>query len=48
MSLQPILPIKVSITIDTMLNVDGDFDDHGEGRYLALMEMDFQIQVGHG
>ena len=31
---QPIFPIKVSITIGTMLNFDGDFDEHGDGRYL--------------
>ena len=27
---QPILPVKVSITIDTVLNVSGDFEGHGK------------------
>ena len=31
MGSRPILPIKVSITIGTMLNVDSDFDGHGDG-----------------
>ena len=26
-----ILPIKVCVTIDTMLNFDDDFDRHGDG-----------------
>ena len=29
MGVQPILPVKVSITINTMLNFDSDFDGHG-------------------
>ena len=28
---QPILPIEVSITIDTMLNFDCNFDEYGDG-----------------
>ena len=28
MGVQPTLPIKVSVTIDTMLNFDGDFGRH--------------------
>ena len=31
MDVQPILPVKVCITIGTMLNFDGDFDGHGDG-----------------
>ena len=31
MCAQPVLPIKVSVTIDTMLNFYGDFDEHGDG-----------------
>ena len=31
MGLQPILPIKVSITIDTMLHFDSDFDGQSHG-----------------
>ena len=31
MRLEPILPVEDSITIDTMLNFDGDFDSHGNG-----------------
>ena len=31
MGVQPILPIKVSVIFDTMLNFDGDFDGHGDG-----------------
>ena len=27
---QSILPVKVSITIDTMLNFDDEFDGHGD------------------
>ena len=30
-SMQSILPIKVSFTIDTMLYFDGDFVKHGDG-----------------
>ena len=30
MGVQPILPVKVSITINTMLNFDGDFDRDGD------------------
>ena len=30
MSVQPILPIKVSVTTETMLNFEGDFDGHGD------------------
>ena len=30
MGLQPILPIKVSVTIDTMLNFDDDIDELGD------------------
>ena len=30
MGVQPILPIKVSATIDTMLNFDVDFDGHND------------------
>ena len=30
MGVQPILPIKVSAIIDTTLNFDGDFDEHGD------------------
>ena len=26
-----IFPDKVSVTIDTMLNLDGDFNGHGDG-----------------
>ena len=29
--MQLILPVKVSVTIGTMLNLDGDFDRHGDG-----------------
>ena len=28
---QLILPVKVSVTIGTMLNFDSDFDGHGDG-----------------
>ena len=31
MGSQPILLVKVSVIIDTMLNFDSDFDGHGEG-----------------
>ena len=31
MGVEPILPIKMSVTIDTMLNFDGDFDRHSDG-----------------
>ena len=31
MGMQPALPVKVFITSGTMLNVDGDFDGHGDG-----------------
>ena len=31
MGVQPILSIKASVTIDTMLYFDGDFDGHGDG-----------------
>ena len=31
MSVKPIFPVKVSITIDIMLNFDGDFDGQGAG-----------------
>ena len=31
MDVQPLLPVKVSVTIDTMLNFDHDFDGHGDG-----------------
>ena len=31
MGVRPILPVKVSITIDIMLNFDDDFDGHGDG-----------------
>ena len=31
MAVQPILLVKVSITIDTMLNFDGDDDGHDDG-----------------
>ena len=30
MDVQPILPIKVSMTINIMLNFNGDFDGHGD------------------
>ena len=30
MEVQPILAVKVTATIDTMLNFYGDFDRHGE------------------
>ena len=30
MGVKPILPIKVSATIDTMLNFDVDVDGHGD------------------
>ena len=33
MGVQPILPVKVSVSIDTMLNVDSDFDRHGDGDF---------------
>ena len=31
MGVQSILPVKVSFTIETVLNFDADFDGHGEG-----------------
>ena len=31
MGSRSILPIKVSVTTDTMLNFDDDFDGHGDG-----------------
>ena len=31
MGVQPIFPTKVSITIDTMLNIDSDIDGYGDG-----------------
>ena len=31
MGSEPILSFKWSVTIDTMLNFDGDFDGHGHG-----------------
>ena len=31
MGVQPIFPIKVSVTIGTMLNFDSDFNGHGDG-----------------
>ena len=34
MGVQIILPVKVSVTIDTMLNFDVAFDGHG--RYMTL------------
>ena len=30
LGVQPIFSIKVSVTINTMLNIDGDFDGHGD------------------
>ena len=30
MEVEPILPIKVTATIDTMLNFDCNFDRHGD------------------
>ena len=30
MGVQPILPIKGSITIETMSNFNGDFEGHGD------------------
>ena len=30
MGVQPILSFQVALTIDTMLNFDGDFDGHGD------------------
>ena len=33
MGVQPILPIKVSITINLMLKFDGDFDGHSDGDF---------------
>ena len=34
---QSILPIKVSITIDTMLNFDGDFHGHNDVKYKQIL-----------
>ena len=31
MGVQPILPVKVSVTIDIMLNFDDEFDRYGNG-----------------
>ena len=31
MGVQSILPDEVSVTIEIMLNFDGDFDRHGDG-----------------
>ena len=31
MGVQPIFSFQVALTIDTMLNFDGDFDGHGDG-----------------
>ena len=31
MGVQPILPIKVSVTFGTMLTFEGDFDGQGDG-----------------
>ena len=30
MGVQPILPVKVSVTTDPMLNYDGDFDGYDD------------------
>ena len=37
MGVQPVLPVKVSVIIDTMLNFDGDFDEHGDGKQTMIL-----------
>ena len=39
MGVQPTLPIKVSVTIGTMLNFDGDFDGHGDSDITAMTQI---------
>ena len=41
MEVQPILPVKVTATIDTMLNFDGDFDRHGEVMLCSHLTSEF-------
>ena len=40
---QPIFPTKVSITIDTMLNIDGDIDGHGDGDIRCKQTLNSQV-----
>ena len=47
MGVQPILPIKVSVTIGTMLNFDGDFDGHGDGDITCKQTLSVLIRTHH-
>ena len=43
-SVQHILPIKVSATIDSMLKFDGDFDGHGDGDVTRITGLNLQSE----
>ena len=45
MGVQPILPIKVSITIDTMLHFDGDYDGQSDGDVDVKCKQTFRVCV---
>ena len=44
-----ILPVEVSVAIDTMLNLDSDFDGHGDVTYeqtdILVSHMDCDLQI---
>ena len=44
MGRQPILPIKVSVTIDKMLNFGGDFDGHSNGDFTCKQTLTNMFQ----
>ena len=47
MGVQPIFPIKVSVTIGTMLNFDSDFDGHGDGDITCKQTLSVLIRTHH-
>ena len=45
MGVQPILPVKMSVTFDTILTFDGDFDVHGYGDVTCKRTLNFDSLV---
>ena len=44
---QPIFPIKASVTIGTMLNFDSDFNGHGGGDITCKQTLSVLIRTHH-
>ena len=45
MGVQPILPVREPVIIDTMLNFDGDFEGDGDGDVMCKLSLNVLFSV---